>query len=99
LNQPTISEHQIASRIAKTIYNDNKDTVDNPLVKTKLDKVSKWINNLIIHYTHEKRLATYKKDIHQLWNKTFTQTPLFNTRLIIVNRNSQNMMKQLLMLI
>jgi hypothetical protein len=94
LRKPTISEHQIASRIAKTIDNDNKDTVDNLLVKTRLDKESKCINSLITHYIHEKRLATYKKDIHKLWNQTFTQTPLLNTWLIIGNRNNQNMTKQ-----
>jgi hypothetical protein len=88
LSKPTISEHRRASRIAKTIDNENKDTVDNTLVKTKLDQESKWINNLIIHYTHEKRLATYKNDIHQVWNQTFTQIPILSSRHIIGSRNS-----------
>jgi hypothetical protein len=88
LNQPTISEYQVASRIAKKIDNENKDTVDNPLVETKLDQESKWINNLNIHYTHEKRLATYKKDIHQVWNQTLTQIPILSSRHIIGSRNN-----------
>ena len=55
LNKPTIQEHEIASRIAKTIDQTNINTVDNPLVKERYSKESKWVNNLIIHYTHENR--------------------------------------------
>ena len=46
----------------------NKETVDDPLVKVRLGKNMKWINNLIIHYTHDQRLQGCKKDIHQLWD-------------------------------
>jgi hypothetical protein len=55
---------------------------------------SKWNTNIIIHYTHEQRLSTYKKHIHELWNQKFNQTAVINTRLIIDNRNSKNLKKQ-----
>ena len=58
LNKPTIPEYQIASRIAKTIHVDGKAEVDNPLVKARLGKQSKFDTNLIIHYTYEKRLQS-----------------------------------------
>ena len=90
LNKPTITEHQIALRIVQTIEPADKPAVDNPLVKTRLDKESKWINNLIIHYTHEKQLEGYKKDIHQLWNHIFAATAVMQTNLIIGNRNNQS---------
>jgi hypothetical protein len=54
-------EHQIASRIATTINTTDNEITDNPLVKRALDKESKWLDNLIIHYIHEQRLETYKK--------------------------------------
>jgi len=95
LNKPTIAEHQIASRIAKTINLHSNNTLDDPLVKTRLAKPSKWINNLIIHYTHENRLESSKKDIHELWDHVFTNTPVMNTKLIIGNRNNPNMTKTL----
>jgi len=95
LNKPTIAEHQIASRIAKTINLHSNNTLDDPLVKTRLAKTSKWINNLIIHYTHENRLESSKKDIHELWDHVFTNTPVMNTKLIIGNRNNPNMTKTL----
>jgi len=90
MNRPTITEHQIASRIAKTIDPNSKETLNDSLLRTHLAKTSKWIDNLIIHCTHEQRLESYKTDIHQLWNQTFTGTPVINTKLIVGNRNSRN---------
>ncbi len=62
----------------------------------RLNKKSKFDNNLIIHYTYEKRLKNNKKTIHQLWNQTFDKTPIKTTRLIIGNRNQPNMTTQLI---
>ena len=95
MNQPTVPDYQIASRLAKTIDVNSKEEVNDPLIKARLNKNSKWISSLIIHYTHERRLASYKKEIDQLWNQIFQRTPLQNTRLIIGNRNSENMTKEL----
>jgi hypothetical protein len=49
----------MASRIAKATDSQDYDAVDNPLVRAQLRKKSKSIHNLIIHYTHEARLASY----------------------------------------
>jgi len=64
LNKPMISEQQIACRIGKTIQLSEPDTVDNPQIQARVGKNFKCFKNLIIHYTHEKGLGTYKKDIH-----------------------------------
>jgi hypothetical protein len=69
----------------------DQHTIDSPLAKANINNKSKRTNNLILHYTHEARLATYKPDIHQLWNKTITPTPAANTKLIVGNRNNRNM--------
>ncbi len=66
LNKTTVTEHQIASRIAKTIDPNTNDTTNDPLVQLRLRQKSKWVDSLIIHYKQETRLAGYKKDIHQL---------------------------------
>ncbi len=66
LNRPTLIEHQLASRIAKTTNPLKNDTIDDPLVRMRLKKLSNSDRNLIVHYTHEVRLGTYKKHIHQL---------------------------------
>jgi hypothetical protein len=59
LKKPTTTEHQIASRIVKTIDPNNNNIVDDPLVQMRLRHKSKWVTNLIIHYKHEARLASY----------------------------------------
>jgi len=90
LNRPTITEHHIASRIANDLDNQEHNTVDDPLVRVHLKKKSKWTTNLIVRYTYEARLESYKKNIHQLWNQIFAQTPVMNTSLIISSRNNGN---------
>jgi hypothetical protein len=90
LNQPTVIELQVASRIATVVDLQHPDTVDNPLVKARLNKNSKWKDPLIIHYEHEVRLESYNKDIHKLWNQIFQETIVMNTKLIVGNRNSPN---------
>jgi hypothetical protein len=96
LDKPTIPEYQLAERIAKSINTTGSEQeVDNPLVKARLNKRSKFDTNTIIHYTYEKRLQSNKKDMHQLWNQLFQQTPVMNTRLIIGNRNNPNLTREL----
>jgi hypothetical protein len=59
LNKTTVVEHQIASRISKTIDPNTNDTTDDPLVQLRLRQKLKWVDNLIIHYKHEGRLAAH----------------------------------------
>ena len=95
LSKPTIPEYQIASRIAKSIPFERYEIVDDPLVRSRLDKPSKFDTNIIIHYTYEKRFQCNNIYLHQLWNQTFQQTPVMERRLIIGNRNSPNMTREL----
>jgi hypothetical protein len=64
--------------------------------RMRFNKVLNSNRKLIIRYTHETRLATYNKHIHQLWNQIFTDTPVVNTKLIVGNRNSRNATKILI---
>ena len=50
---------------------------------------------MIIHYTHEQRLAKYTKVAHQIWHNTFMNTPTQSTRLIIGTRNNRNNTREL----
>ena len=90
LDTPTVSEHQIASRIARAVMSSQDyDAIDDSLVREKIKKKSKAIDNLIIHYTHEARFANSKKDIHQLWHQMFNGTPVASIKLIVGNRNNR----------
>jgi hypothetical protein len=66
LNRPTISEYQIASRIAEAIKNNSTEEINDPLVKARLNKPSKFDNNIMIHSTYEKRLQkNYNRNMIQ----------------------------------
>ena len=67
LNKPTATELEVAARIAKATDHHDMGTIDaSSAVSTKRKQNSTWDNNLIIHYSHEKRFEALKKDIHQL---------------------------------
>jgi hypothetical protein len=85
----------MASRIAIAIKSNPNKEIDDPLVRARLKKQSEFDNNLIIHYTYEKGLQTNKNVIHQLWNQVFQQTPAIGSRLVIGNRNSRNLTREL----
>ncbi len=95
LNQPSIPEYQTPSRIAKALEKNSRDEVSDPLVRALLEKQSKFNANLVIHYTYEKRLQNNKRDIHRFWNQTFAETPVTNTQLLVGNRNSRNLTREL----
>jgi hypothetical protein len=93
LNRPTAIEHKIVSRIAKAIDPLPNDTIDDPLVRMWINRELTSFHYLIIHYTHEERFRTSKKDIHQLWHHIFADTRVTDTKLIIGNRNLRNAIK------
>jgi hypothetical protein len=86
----TPTEQQIVTRKAEAIHSIRHNPTNDPLDQISLKPKSEWIENLIIHYAHEARLTTYKRDIHQLWDQTFKETPVVKTKLIVGNRNNPN---------
>jgi len=95
LDKPTISDYKLASSIAKAIDLNATEEMDVSVAKAQQTKQMKFKSNLIIHYTHETRLRTIKKDVHQLWNHTLQQTLSTNIRLIIGTLNNRNTKREL----
>jgi hypothetical protein len=56
---------------------------------------NKCDSKLLLHYTHEQRLLTIKKDIHHIWTTIFSKTPTTETGLIIDNLNNRNNIKEM----
>jgi hypothetical protein len=94
LNKPTVAEHQIASRIARAT--DHQDEKLSVVTEAEKQSIISDVDKLIIHYTHEKRFESFKKDIHRLWDKIFQSTPVSHTKLIIGHRNNKNATQELL---
>ena len=99
LSTASQSQH---NRNTRNIAIDSNNSAEN-VVAEMIDQQSTRIPNpsrpyqpkLILHYQHERRLCRYKKDIHQLWSKTFTKTPLPPTKLIVGHRNHSNLKREL----
>ncbi|CAF2085198.1 unnamed protein product, partial [Rotaria magnacalcarata] len=98
--QPTRQQSQAEIRIA-TITIDNEHLIEESDKKQEITiqenkKPNEFQNKLIIHYTHEKRLNTRKRDMHRIFQETFANTPIIETKLIVGNRNRKNTMQELI---
>jgi hypothetical protein len=58
-------------------------------------KHKKGSKRLILHYTHEKRFQSYKRDLHQIWSEIFVNTPAYEVQVIVGNRNNQDAKREL----
>lgn len=76
-NQPTPRQSQVALSAAKADLDNNRTdtdivTSDNQqdeiLQATTISKSSSKFNKLFIHYKHEKRFRSFKRDLHQIHN-------------------------------
>ncbi|CAF4872086.1 unnamed protein product [Rotaria socialis] len=98
--QQSRQQSQVEMRIA-TLTNDNDHLVEDLDKKEEFiiqqnKKTNKLQNKLIIHYTHEKRFKTRKRDMHRIFQETFVNTPIMETKLIVGNTNHKNTMKELI---
>ncbi|CAF2130273.1 unnamed protein product [Rotaria magnacalcarata] len=98
--QPSRQQSQVETRIA-TLTNDNDHLVEDLDKKEEFiiqenKKPNKLQNKLIIHYTHEKIFNTRKRDLHRIFQETFVDTPIMETKLIVGNTNRKNTMKELI---
>ncbi|CAF4829967.1 unnamed protein product, partial [Rotaria magnacalcarata] len=98
--QPSRQQSQVEMRIA-TLTNDNEHLIEDSDKKREFSipenkKPNEFQNKLIIHYTHEKRFNTRKRDLHCTFQEKFANTPIIETKLIIGNRNRINTMKELI---
>ncbi|CAF2161870.1 unnamed protein product [Rotaria magnacalcarata] len=98
--QPSRQQSQVEMRIA-TLTNDNDHLVEDLDKKEEFiiqenKKTNKLQNKLIIHYTREKRFKTCKRDLYRIFQETFVNTPIMETKLIVGNTNHKNTMKELI---
>ena len=92
IQKPTLKQTQLLkSTDSISLYSHTCNRiVDSKENKSDITKEEKYHDHLIVHYTHEKRLEPYKRDIHQIWNQIFLKTPVSEVRLIIGSKNSRS---------
>ena len=96
LNKPTLAQSQMAARIATTTKSNDETIPGNLIGKLDIKKPSKYDKNLIIHYTHEARFASLKRDIHQLWNDILKNPIINDIKLIVGHRNNPKLTRDLM---
>lgn len=93
LYQPT--QLQVVMGMSRLDMNNNQVVNDEEKAAVQTTTVmeqkdARIINCLLLHYTHEKRFSSYKQDLHQIWSEIFVNTPAFNVKVIVGNRNNSN---------
>ncbi len=99
LGQPTPRQSQRA--LSAAMADIDNDQTDDQLIesRTVIDKPpvnNDNNNNLFVHYTHEKRFQTLKRDMHQVYDDIFTNTPAMYTKLIVGTRNRRDVKNELI---
>jgi hypothetical protein len=98
IQKPTLKQTQLMKSIdsiSRCSHTHNRilDSEDN---KSDIIKEGKYHNHLIVHYTHEKQLEPYKRDIHQIWNQIFLNSSASGIRLIVGSKNSRSIHRELI---
>jgi hypothetical protein len=101
LGEPTYRQSQVA--LSATTAKLDNDPIDKDeqleseqSTKKNEQKQKNYENKLIIHYTHEKRFETFKRDMHTLHNDVFKNTDLMDAKLIVGNRNRRDFKNELI---
>ena len=100
LEQPTIF-HIPATLDTTTVYTNNHSTTPTTLQLTTSTTTMQNHNipyqqKLIIHYKHEKRFHSFKRDLHQIHETIFNNTPVQDLKLIVGNRNRRDARHELI---
>ncbi|CAF4588243.1 unnamed protein product, partial [Rotaria socialis] len=98
--QPSRQQSQVEIRIASLTTNNEHLSEElekkQEITIQEKKKPNEFQNKLIIHYTHEKRFNTRKRDLHRIFQETFANTSILETKLIVGNRNQKSIMKELI---
>jgi hypothetical protein len=74
--------------------NEQTDEQVNPNNNDLINKHNQ--DKLLVHYTHEKRFESFKRDMHRLYNDTFGPTPGADAKLIVGTRNRRDSQNELI---
>ena len=99
LGQPTPRQTQVAvSAALADLDNDHMDeqpTRTEETTKQQDEKVNSNTNKLFVHYTHEKRFESFKRDMHTVYEDVFAKTPAMHAKIVVGNRNRRDTRNEL----
>lgn len=94
LSQPTIRQTQMARSIASA--NTNNNPSEDSTTTMVCQNVAHLRERFFIHYTHEKRFRHFKRDMHQLYQNVFQDTPAMTVKMVVGNRNRRDNRQELI---
>ncbi|CAF1612204.1 unnamed protein product, partial [Didymodactylos carnosus] len=96
--QPTAPQAQLAISVAAIDTHDEDPILNTGHIGTTAvtRKAKSYGHKLIIHYTHEKRFQSFKKDMHTIYEDVFKDTPAMQVKLIVGNKNRRSARQQLI---
>jgi hypothetical protein len=97
LGQPTPRQSQVESSTATAdIENDQADDQLNQSTTKPEKKPTNYEEKLFVHYKHEKRFQSCKRDMHRVYEDVFKNTPAMYAKLIVGNRNRRDAKNELI---
>ena len=101
LGQPTPRQSQVTARAATAdIDNEQTDAPQSihPTASRNVaqKKPTNYGDRLFIHYTHEKRFQSMKRDMHRVYENVFRSTPVMDLKLVVGNRNRRDAKNELI---
>jgi hypothetical protein len=91
LGEPTSRQSQI--ELSATTAGMDNDQTDDQIIEqptTTDNKPTNYGARFFVHYTHEQRFNTLKKDMHQVYDDIFQNTPAMYTRMVVSTRNRRD---------
>ena len=99
MGQPTVRQFQIEAQLV--LYKENHgDKNDNQSISTTANMTHATVKNprdkIIVHYTHENRFTSMKRDMHEIFREAFKDLGIESVRFIVAHRNSPNTQRELI---
>jgi hypothetical protein len=97
LGQSTPRQSQVESSAATAdIDNDQNDDRLNQSTEKPETKPHNYGKKLYVHYKHEKRFQSCKRDMHRVYEDVFKNTPAIDAKLMVSNRNRRDAKNELI---
>jgi hypothetical protein len=106
MGQPTPRRSQIEAQIAQSKQDNENDQPEEEKQQNRTSaststifqktKKNKSQDKIIIHYTHENRFTSMKRDMHEIFREAFKELGIENLRLIVGHRNSLTTQRELI---
>ena len=94
LGQPTTRQSQIAINVATANIDNasmsNQRNGPTPSNSKPRAAAKPYGSKLIIHYTHEKRFHSMKREMHQIYDDVFKNSPVQDLKVIVGTRNRRD---------